>query len=1684
MTDYDMPFNQIIRFCLLKILPLDFSKCKALYDLFTMGIAGPLYDEAEFKKDKNDFSDSLFFGFPKYLDELKTFNFSIQKPEKSQRKKLFILINKYFSNNKIYEGLKLINLTDELSKNVVSLQQSPYLKYFERLKGFLNEENNERFYENVKNRINTANQNLDFSTQIGYDISYIPSKIISKDNLIFLDFYNDNIIKKKGSFSTNEKNIINTMIPLKVIDQIIQSNIVTNYNMDLGYSFTFNPTFSFIKDDIKTKSSIDLTKLINIKPILDIQTEYTTKLNNIGDANRLFNFTGSFNYTDLALADGIIEHNIDEITKIKEYFIKEKNIAVNKLITRSNFVGLVSFIKMLFEESIDINLLKFIAYNIIDRKLQSILNALGPKDGGRTHNQLTSIENGLKALIGPKELNGLFVDSREARNTPICSDGETLSFNDNHENKLELVFIYFMLIRNYTPTKQQIRYIYEFNEMMFNNKRKRVVEFLMGGGKTDVITPILNLYALDNILKNCEDDKETDINIRKGFIVNTMPQVLINEAIEKFYTLSYHSFPFKLHNISVKLQDNPIKETLEYDPINLKPTIIFLNDRSLESLKLNVESFNHFDHNEYKNNLGFPSKIKTILDKVDKSTLTKAMDRAFLFVDEFDNLADPIKSELNYPIGIQRNIQEQEFTISLCMNISKFLLDRNSKADIRSKISRSVLTKTDFNNILEFYNVTGTRGHLLLRSTTNKKLNYAIKIAIIKKLKELDPTQIDLYEILKKKITSDYTDIQAEKTRLITEINTTVDFIESNINKIRIAYHIINNLITSILSKRYRVNFGLKYNLDDIPVNDSQFNLLAVPYEYALTPSKNSLFTDVYLTIILTCMSFFLDKKLRSNDLDLWLYQLKDRFLNTLGYINSEDTVSNQFLRQFNDTFGNFQLKSGTIVNTELLNIIYSIPNSKKGALELFNSAIAKTFSEDPANIETYLTSIIFNAECKERSTQFNLSFIDIFSASFCQNRVGYTGTASKFIPIENNKLKMYEFDSNYCKDVPGEESINEALVEHCEEIKVFRDDNFINDVTGIIGSFNALVDVGALLLDQDKERFPRLFYQAFGGAQGVNSSKDIIYWQGEDRFYINKSGDRDKKLNKKADIDNFVFYDNEHITGTDYPHMSNAKAIITINSDTRLRDVAQGVYRMRGINLSQRIVYAMTTITWAKFIRDYSTDFRRLDGKAGFTGTNDELLSNPLRKEFIMFCFKQIEEEYRQKQDYLYKLQVHRNYFRQEEGINILPLDNSIDYQLTFGNTMKEYMESISFYNSSTQTFNSNIQKFIVPITVNQINYNSVEPFKKISFNTSDLFNKINDVILKEEDKFILTPLGDWACNYESSTGDDVIAEATASATSVAQSSSMSVSLSLSLTQKYNVTLDLDKAKLVFDNDILNYDPAIISAEVTNPTINVNRVKDSNLIHEINYESYAQKQCRLFRTKGTILHNRYFNIISEFYVSDISANIYLISGEEFVQLISRNINRNLNYFTERPKHLCDTPDNVQMKDVYYYFKLLQNIPISKQQAIDNIAPADSHLITMIQNTKIYYDLPESSNKLKHNIIDSMSQIYIKDGSYLPLLPPYCAIFDKSKINEIRNWSDSGVTNKITYFRWKYDNNINNNTAYCEIDNDYKLEEDLIDSVQRKYIKLFSNVNTKYYAHFTGPDNNTIKIFKNKYYHK
>ena len=133
---------------------------------------------------------------------------------------------------------------------------------------------------------------------------------------------------------------------------------------------------------------------------------------------------------------------------------------------------------------------------------------------------------------------------------------------------------------------------------------------------------------------------------------------------------------------------------------------------------------------------------------------------------------------------------------------------------------------------------------------------------------------------------------------------------------------------------------------------------------------------------------------------------------------------------------------------------------------------------------------------------------------------------------------------------------------------------------------YNAIIDVGAYFKGQDNETVAKdiLKYHERTPIKGV------LFFDKENRLSFIKKGKEESPIVftttdpltiaartglKKEEL--FTFYDQSRITGCDIHQAASARAITTIGEQTPLRNILQGVRRMRQLHLLQRCEFAIS---------------------------------------------------------------------------------------------------------------------------------------------------------------------------------------------------------------------------------------------------------------------------------------------------------------------------------------------------------------------------------------------------------------------------------------------------------------------------------------------------------------------------
>ena len=211
---------------------------------------------------------------------------------------------------------------------------------------------------------------------------------------------------------------------------------------------------------------------------------------------------------------------------------------------------------------------------------------------------------------------------------------------------------------------------------------------------------------------------------------------------------------------------------------------------------------------------------------------------------------------------------------------------------------------------------------------------------------------------------------------------------------------------------------------------------------------------------------------------------------------------------------------------------------------------------------------------------QLNMSFQDIIYSTYNQWQVGYTGTAS--LDLISNKDENYVF-KDIIKDIHEQIEIELALKKGYGKNDYVNDVIFINESYDVNDCEQKLEIITTELkknysLGQHQVDKPRGFVD-LGGIFINYTNREIaeklqIYFPDMNIVYFS-SDHRGIEYNKddinkdyiESDENNFYYYDQTHVVGSDLKQPYTGHILIIIHENTRKTDFAQALFRFRKIN-------------------------------------------------------------------------------------------------------------------------------------------------------------------------------------------------------------------------------------------------------------------------------------------------------------------------------------------------------------------------------------------------------------------------------------------------------------------------------------------------------------------------------------
>jgi len=329
----------------------------------------------------------------------------------------------------------------------------------------------------------------------------------------------------------------------------------------------------------------------------------------------------------------------------------------------------------------------------------------------------------------------------------------------------------------------------------------QIYQLLMGRGKTSVIVPLITLYylihnnGLKNIILFTPDQlvKQTYDDLNEKY-----SQILFNSSLKALKNASRRN-EIELLNYYKYFTEIPFTNNYKKDHINNK-NIIIMNDKSIKTVLLN------------KLNIDNKANYNKLLENI--------RHKSVIIIDEFDDLYNPLKSDLNFQLD-ERSI-------------------KNSKL-IHDKIYDFYVDFID--NLLK---ETKYKYKKLKHSTIKEKFNQ----------------YINTYDfgLTYNKYKSDILKLTKNKTA--------INLTKENYYFIKSMEKLLNILITS-----FNLIYLKDYGFPTSTSHNTQF--ISVPYSYVNNPITGSQFSDLDISLILTTITYLLSN-FRKIDITTLIKKIKE----------------------------------------------------------------------------------------------------------------------------------------------------------------------------------------------------------------------------------------------------------------------------------------------------------------------------------------------------------------------------------------------------------------------------------------------------------------------------------------------------------------------------------------------------------------------------------------------------------------------------------------------------------------------------------------------------------------------------------------------------------------------------------------------------------------------------------------
>lgn len=733
-------------------------------------------------------------------------------------------------------------------------------------------------------------------------------------------------------------------------------------------------------------------------------------------------------------------------------------------------------------------------------------------------------------------------------------------------------------------------------------------QMIMGFGKSQVITPLVCLLLTRSKLMQKPGEE-------RSVLVMVPPQLLdmSREVLRAVLTwvLSTPIFTFECTRSRDLTKDDQSK--LEY--VRKVHGVTLSHPKAVKALLLRF-----FEYTSLATGLHGIPKSQTpatkMFQKASDALVAKGCLQVFrtcvAIIDEVDMILDPLRSEVNFPVGNKEDLMPSPERWDLAEHIlyAVFIVQADLQRDRANKSTLMQVRIKAMDAIRKDFKQTfGEAGDVALN-----ELIKVMKEGLQKHALQLEPHLMLVSETyylesirepfakwaalwlrreqqrhpLKKFLSPDDVALYLKKIpkssdALYGRVLDTLKDTGNQIGLMNLAYSWISVLLPHVLSKPVRVSYGALVSQEwenmcaESPKNpppQSRWKL-AVPFVGKDIPSKSSEFAQPDVAIGFTILAFH-HQGLRQDDVQLVLKKSQKNVENENGPIDDRPTM-HEYRRWVEEGGGAVRTpaelmslkQEDDLTNTPPL---YQLQLDSAKQLEGLHNLLRYS----PSMITAYLNGV-FPATMNFQDQKLSASGEDIGGGILFNTVLGFSGTPNDLLPF--GMCKRSEESNMMCDFEPGcEAEIVHVLASSTRtSLEILENDwNVERLLQGVAkgsatkGRYHALIDTGALITGMSNLDVAHYLLdhglEDIGGVAFLNDLDQKLILLRDSKVVMKLSESR-VPLDKQ-----FTYYDQIHTTGTDVKHCPEALAAVTVGKDTTWRDHAQGCYRMRQIKDGQRL--------------------------------------------------------------------------------------------------------------------------------------------------------------------------------------------------------------------------------------------------------------------------------------------------------------------------------------------------------------------------------------------------------------------------------------------------------------------------------------------------------------------------------